>query len=482
MGLSQQIVQKQSQRLMMTQDLRQSIELLAMSNTDLLDRIQNELMENPLLEEVLEKDNSTTPDILDMEKSQSSLDHKNSTQESDEINTTVSSNDYDLQKQEFTSQQNQEKTESKHQFLENSIQANESLQDYLIHQLRLLKIDEQLFETGAYVISSINDKGFLTQNINELVSANYDKSSIEKVLLIIQNLDPIGCGTNDIKHTLLVQSRYSFPEDLVLHDILENDFQLVEKLEYEKLAARKQLDLSVIENCIKKIKTLEPYPGSLHSPPGIDYIVADLSIVENTGELEIIINDDMLPKLALNKEYTKVIDNKEGSREDKEYIQKKMESANWLINGLGQRKTTLLKTMQSILKYQRDFFEKGPVGLKPLTLKIVAKDIDMHESTISRITSNKYVQTKWGVLELKYFFSSSVKASSGDEMHSSRSIQSKIKKIIAEENADDPVSDQTIVELLKKAEIKIARRTVAKYRNILNILPVDRRRKMKKLK
>ena len=237
-----------------------------------------------------------------------------------------------------------------------------------------------------------------------------------------------------------------------------------------------------IESSLQFVRTLEPYPATLYAPRIPEYIIPDVILIEIDGAIEIIINDDWLPALGINEEYKNMLRSQDRGSEDREYLQTKLTSAQWLMKSIRQRRQTLYRVMQSILEFQEDFFRHGHGHLKPLTLRMVAEKVELHESTVSRITTNKYAQTRWGVFELKYFFSSSLRSTGGSsDTHSARSIQDRIRQLVEEEDDDNPLSDQEIMERIKSGGVQIARRRVAKYRKILKILPADRRKKLKKL-
>ncbi len=474
--LSQQLVQKQSQKLVITQDLRQSIELLQLSNLELSGRIQKELLENPLLEDTSE--NETAPELAEPGPDKSEKFQHTEKEEGDSSWTDIS--DY----RTLSAPVDSEKTERKHQFLENGISSSESLADHLLWQLRLSLLAPAEITAGEMIISAIDEKGFLTEDLETLLSGTgipLERAQI--ALRQIQEFDPVGCGARGVQETLLVQSRILHPENQVLALLMRDYFTDIEKLDYRKIEKQSGLSREEIEAAIQIIRTLEPYPGTLHSTRPPEYVVPDLIVLESDGELRIIINDDWLPNLRVNENYKSMAGGKTASPADRDYVQSKLNSALWLIKSVKQRRQTLYRVMQSILEFQGDFFREGHGHLQPLTLRDVAEKVELHESTVSRITTNKYVQTRWGVFELKYFFSSALKSSrGGDDRTSAKNIQDRIRQIVAQENAENPLSDQDIMEIIQREGVKIARRTVAKYRKILKILPADRRRKLNHLK
>lgn len=463
MALSQQLVQKQTTKLVITQDLRQSIELLPLSNLELADKIQQELLENPLLEAAENADAS------------------------DESPAETSNSDAiaDLEGEDFRDDSGDfEKSERKNQFLQNAVTSQESLADHLLWQLRMSDTTEIDIQIGEIIVSAIDNKGFLDSPLEELFEGTkFELARAKKVLRLIYTLDPIGCGATSVQESLLVQTEVIRPDDLTTQMLVRDHFEDLEKLDYKKIEKNTGLTSDEIEKALQFIRSLEPYPGTLYSPTKSDYIVPDLAIIEVGDKLEVLINDDWIPGLKINESYRKILRGKDiSSQADKDYMQSKLNSAQWLIKSIRQRRQTLYLVMKAIVDVQEQFLRSGQAHMQPLTLREIAETVNLHESTVSRITTNKYVQTKWGIYELKYFFNSALRSSDGYEMHSAKSIQDKIRLLVEKEEADKPLSDQEIADLVRKEGVVIARRTVAKYRKLLKILPADRRKKIRKLK
>ncbi|MCB1190251.1 MAG: RNA polymerase factor sigma-54 [Leptospiraceae bacterium] len=472
MSLSPQLIPKQTQKLIMTQGLRQSIELLPLSTIELADKIQEELMENPLLDEIYNPEFSNEPEIFPL--------NEVIKKEKKELikNSDVSWQDT------FTidrpGRYNDDASDKKQKFIESS-PIKESLCDHLFSQLRLYDLTDYELDVGYILITMIDDKGFITLPLKEVSSEmNIDISVIKKVLKEIQTLDPLGIGSKDIQETLLIQAMTLLPKDKILHKFIKNHFYDLEKLDYKKISREMKIPEEMVEEKAKIIKKLEPYPATLYTNKKTDYIIPDVLVQETEGEFNIMINDEWIPKLSINDNYKKEIV-KVKDPTDKEFFSNKMNSAQWLIRSINQRRQTLFKVVNSIIEFQIDFFRKGINFVKPLTLKDVAEKLNMHESTISRITTNKYVQTNWGILELKWFFSSGLKSTEGGK-ESSKKIFDIIQNLIKGEDFENPLSDQDIVNIMDEKGIEIARRTVAKYRKILKILPSNRRKRLNNLK
>jgi len=470
--LSQSLVQKQTQKLIMTQDLRQSIELLPLSTQELFEKIQNELIDNPMLEEINNLEKSKAPEVYSVAEVKK-MEVRESIKNSDVSWQETYSIDGPAYYDNEASNRNQKMIESS--------PLNIKLSEYLYNQLRLTNLNEKELSISEILISMIDEKGFITYSPLELSKElNIHLKIIQKILYYIHRIDPIGIGARDVRHSLYIQSLIVYPENNNLQKLIKLYFNDLERLDYKKISKQMKLTEEEIENLTKLIKKLIPFPASQYNYKKVDYVVPDVFIKETEGEFSILINDEWIPKLKINKEYKKAIIGINNST-DKDFIISKMNSAQWLIRSINQRRQTLFKVVNCIIDFQIDFFRMGVSHVKPLTLKDIADKLNMHESTISRITTNKYIQTSWGVLELKWFFSSGVKSHSGN-IESSKKIHDIIKNLIKEESEKEPLSDQDIVDIMEKQGIDIARRTVAKYRKILQILPANRRKRIKELK
>ena len=449
----------------MTQDLRQSIELLPLSNLELSERIQNELMENPLLE-LKEEDDSTRETPATPSEASREDDASESESRSREEYSDYGQVDY-------------EGAERKNQFLQNAVTSHRSLQEYLIEQLRLTNLDQKEFEAATMIVSAIDQKGFLTESPELLLEGmDLPAGAMNRILSTIRELDPPGCGVSGVQEALLVQAALQNAEPFVLK-LLERHFQDLERLDYKKIEKETGSNEARIHSALQFIRTLEPFPGTLYSTREPDYVVPDLIVVDLEDRIDVIINDDWIPSLQINESYRNLLSG--GKEGDTEYLESKLSSATWLLRGIKQRRQTLYRTMKAIVENQEEFFRQGHGHLVPLTLREVADDLEMHESTISRITTNKYVQTRWGIFELKYFFTSALKKSDGGRGESSTNIKEKVQKLVDSENPESPLSDQEIATRIAEEGVSIARRTVAKYRKILNIPSAERRRILKSM-
>jgi RNA polymerase sigma-54 factor len=472
MKLGNTLSQRQTQKLVMTHDLRQSIELLSLSTLELSDKIQNELLENPMLDEVGLDEKQKMPELFSFEevKRIEKLNHEKST----DINWQES---YSL---EGPKSYNQEASDRNQKYIESSSRGI-SLEDHLLSQLRLIKLTKQEFQIGEVLISMIDEQGFIKQDLKELsLEMNFSETKTLKVLKLIQELDPIGIGARDIQETLLVQARILFPDNRKLHRLIKDYLNDLEKVDYKKIAKTLQVTEDEVSQLARLIKKLEPYPRTLYQGARVDYVVPDVVVKQIGSEFNIFINDEWLPKLSIQDEYKELLGTKLPQVE-KEYFQSKYSSAQWLIRSIQQRRQTLQRVVSSIIDFQVEFFRGGITNIRPLTLKEIAEKLNLHESTISRITTNKYIQTTWGIFELKWFFSSGVKSTEGGK-ESSKKIHEIIRNLVKDEEEQNPLSDQDIVDLMEKKGIEIARRTVAKYRKVLRILPSNQRKRISSLK
>ncbi|EKN87143.1 RNA polymerase sigma-54 factor [Leptospira interrogans str. 2003000735] len=470
MNLSQSLVQKQTQKLVMTQDLRQSIELLPLSTLELSDRINSELVENPMLEEEYASERNRTPDLY-------SRDDLKRKEKNDFLkNSDVSWQDhFSLDK---AGGAGTDASDRNQKYIESSPEKS-SLSEHLLWQLRLSNLKPDEISIGEILISMLDDHGFIPIPIPDLCTEmKLNEKKVRKVLDQIHRLDPIGIGAKDVQETLLIQAKILKPEDLNLHILIRDHIKDLEKLDYKSISKKMEIQLESVESLASEIKKLEPYPATLYTPNKPDYVIPDVIVREVDGEFDIYINDEWIPRLKVNKEYKNILKNAKES--DKEYIATKLSSAEWLIRSVNQRRQTLFKVTSAIIEMQIAFFKKGIQHIRPLTLKDIAEKLEMHESTISRITSNKYIQTSRGIMELKWFFSSGVRSTEGG-IESSKKIHDLIRNLVKEEQSDNPLSDQEIVDAIGKQGIEIARRTVAKYRKILKILPSSQRKKVKSL-
>jgi len=355
--------------------------------------------------------------------------------------------------------------------------AQTTLPEHLLSQLNMLPLSEDEIMIGEYIIWNINEHGYLSYDADLIaINLDVDRDEVEKVLKIIQQFDPVGIGARTLQECLLIQMEESDPNDEIAIDILRDHFEDFTNKRYEKITKKMDLTLDDIRRVIEVVTKLNPKPGEGYVLLHQNVIVPDLVVEKEDDEFKISMNDWNIPHLRINNSYKKLLLNKKkSSKETRDYIRQSLESARWLINSIHQRRATILRVMETIIEQQREFFERGKDFLKPMILKDIADEIGMDISTISRVTNGKYVQTEHGVFELKYFFSERIHSDAGDDV-SNKKIKSIIKGIIDEEDSNKPLNDQKIAEMLKEKGFKVARRTVAKYREQM-MIPVSRLRR-----
>ena len=466
---------KLTQQLIMTPQLQMAIKLLQLSRLELVDAIRQELEENPTLEEVQE-----TPDRSKENEPEeapvAAVEDAREVTIDEKINDDIDWSNY-IDEYNSPGKVNFESENREAPQYEAFVSAKESLSDHLLWQLLMLSPTDIEKQVGSLIIGSLNRDGYLQLSVEELsAQSGVSIEMVEDVLETMQSFDPVGVCARDLRECLLLQARLLNLEDSLVTDIISDHLKNLENKNYKAICKALKVKLKDVIAAVSVIRLLEPKPGRQFSEETPHYIIPDIYVDKSEGEFVIVLNDDGMPKLRVNPFYKRAISKKNTvSANAKEYIRDKMRSAAWLIRSIHQRQKTIYKVMESILKHQHDFFEKGVTHLKPMVLRDVAEDIGMHESTISRVTTNKYAHTPQGIFELKYFFNSSIKRVFGEDI-ASASVQAKIKKLIEGENPKKPYSDSKMAELLKTDNIDIARRTVAKYREMMGILSSSKRK------
>lgn len=480
--LKQQL--KLSQQLVMTPQLQQAIKLLQLSRLELVDTISQEVEQNPVLEDetpvltIAEPPPAApAPDQAASEPVDRTGDVKLDASSSlGEINWADYANEYEPTGS-YRPRNDSEEAPSRLDILTEK----PDLISHLQWQLSFSDLGEEEEEVAFYVLGNMNREGFIEVSDEEIAEATEcDLDVVRGVVDEVQSLDPAGVGARSVQESLLLQlARLGLAKALPA-TIVRDHLSLLETKNLAAIAKKTHHNVNEVVEAVKIIMELDPHPGWAYSSEEPHYITPDVYVQKEDGEYVILLNDDGLPKLKINNYYREILkDNDAAAGKTKEYIQDKIRSAAWLIKSIQQRQRTIYKVVESILKFQYDFFEQGVGKLKPLVLRDVAEDISMHESTISRVTSNKYVHTPQGTFELKYFFTSAIERKDGGESLSSESIKQRIRKLVSEENPDKPMSDKAIAEVFAAENIKLARRTVAKYREQLGILSSKYRKKPK---
>jgi RNA polymerase sigma-54 factor len=352
-----------------------------------------------------------------------------------------------------------------------------TLPEHLLSQLHMTNLSPDELIIGEYIIWNINEDGYLTYSVDLIVEhMEVTREQVERVLAVIQRFDPIGIGARNLQECLVIQMLDVDPDYDFAIEILRDHFEDFTNKRYERIAKRMDITLDDIRFAIEEITKLNPKPGEGYVLVHQNVIIPDLVVERDDEEFRIVMNDWNIPHLRINNSYKKLLlDKKKSSKETRDYIRQSLESARWLINPIHQRRATILRVMEAIIEKQRDFFERGKDHLRPMILKDIAEEIGMDISTISRVTNGKYVQTEFGVFELKYFFSERIRSDDGDDV-SNKKIKSIIKEMIDKEDPNKPLNDQRIAEMLKDQGFKVARRTVAKYREQM-MIPVSRLRR-----
>jgi RNA polymerase sigma-54 factor len=470
---------KLSQQLVMTPQLQQAIKLLQLSRLELQDVVRQELEENPLLEEVAELEESKETEQLEL--SEKEVEPEASVTEFQEVTAGEETREMDwdsyLDGYNYTAGEQYYDDEERPSF-ENLLTKKSTLTDHLMWQLSLTKLTDEEMKVGTEIVGNIDEDGYYRASFADVASAcDVDQSIVETVLRRIQDFDPLGVGARDLQECLLIQTRALGMGGSLVEALLTDHLKDLEVRKYKQAAKALGVDVNDILAATKIIAGLDPKPGRVFGQEDVQYISADIFVYKVGEEYVVMLNDEGLPNLRINPLYSG--EGKTGTTADpkaEEYINDKMRAAMWLIKSIQQRQRTVYKVAKSLVKFQRDFLDRGIEYLKPLVLRDIAEDIGMHESTISRVTTNKYMQTPQGLFELKYFFNSGISTGGGDFI-ASESVKSKIKEIVEAEDQRKPYSDQRLAELLSAHSINIARRTVTKYREMLRIGSSSERKK-----
>ncbi len=459
----------------MTPQLQQAIKLLQLSRLELAETVQQEMMENPFLEEMIEETDSA------VRNESREIPAETATPPAAE-EALIREADWEDYLGEFSStarQSQMRETEVPEEGVsfEARLTGQTSLEGHLAWQMRLSNFTEQELIIGEFVTGNLDSGGYLQASTEDIVEGTGARpEDVERVLARIRTFDPVGVAARTPRECLLTQLDFYGLDDPILRAIVTDHLEDLEKRRYKPLARKFKITLEELREYLDVIQSLDPLPGASFGSSEPVYVSPDAYVYKFDDEFVIVLNEEGLPKLHLNSLYMDSIQSRQGK--DKEYLQEKMRSAVWLMKSLYQRQRTLFKVVQSIVKFQRAFFEEGVTHLKPLILKDVADDIEMHESTVSRITTSKYVATPHGIFELKFFFNSALELDDGSQV-GSESVKALIKQMISAEDSKHPLSDERIADVLKdKLQINIARRTVAKYRTALDIDSSSKRKEV----
>ena len=474
MAMEARLTIRQTQRLVMTPMLQQAIQLLQLSTIELQELLQKELTENPMLEESPVEEGPAPEPPAEAPAAEATPPDAPAVTETTEAPDLP----FDLTEimfgppDERTLVQQEQHEETR---FENFVGATTSLADHLYEQFRLSVAEADVRLAAEEIIGNLDEDGYLRATLEEMAEKTHLAAAVfEKALALVQTLDPPGVGARDLRECLLIQLREQAEPDPLAIEILESHFEAFQRCKYAEIARALKRDLDRVQEAVEEIASLEPKPGRRFAPSDTRYVVPDVHVYKTDDGYAIVLNDDGIPRLRINPYYRSMLgrDKDDGARR---YVEDRLRSAIWLIKSVHQRQRTLYRVTDSIVKFQKEFLDQGLPHLRPLSLRDVAEDIGMHESTVSRVTTNKYVQTPQGLFELKFFFHSGIATGRGD-MVSSISVKKMIQDLVTQENLQKPLSDQEITRSLKQSGLSIARRTVAKYREELGILPSHQRK------
>jgi RNA polymerase sigma-54 factor len=481
---------KLQQKLIMTPQLQQAIKLLQLSRLELVQSVSQELIENPVLEEVPDEESG---DELSSEEGETAPESQTAAETVPEIapeqeETHELRNDLELGPQwdEYLNEMgdgrdygNAEADEKELPAYDQTLTRLPTLSDHLSWQLHLSTSDPGVVKGGEWIIGNLDDDGYFRATLDELAQqSGLSLREMEQALVLIQSFDPLGIGARDLRECLLIQVRQLDLQGTLVEKIIQDHLVDLEKRKYPNIAkALNVTSQEVMEASHVIIHEMEPKPGRPYLTADTNYVVPDVYVVKIEDNYVVQLNDEGLPRVRINPYYRKLIHRNDAvDKVTKEYVEERLRSAQWLIKGMEQRSKTIYKVAESIVKFQLEFLDKGITHLRPMVLKGVAEDIGMHESTISRVTTNKYMHTPQGIFPMKYFFTTGFSDSTGAEI-SSLTVKDTIQKMIKDEDPAMPLKDQQIVDLLKERGIDIARRTVAKYREELRIPPTSVRKR-----
>jgi len=470
---------KQTQGLMMTPQLQQAIKLLTLTHLEMTSVIAKEMVENPMLEEV---GGESTVKELDSRNKDTKERESNDFSAPDIIDNSKDNFDWDKYVDTYNSTSStphtkEYKSKDDAPNYENMVSRGDTLQEHLEWQLRMESLTDEEWKFAKAIIHNLNDEGYLDENLEEILGlTELEREDALELLKMIQHLDPVGCGTSSLTECLLVQAQ-ALDESVPLVELLiKNHLDDLIKRDYKEIHKETGIEIDKIKEAELILHSFNPKPGRLISSEETQYVVPDIYIKDLGGVLHVHLNDEGVPRLKVSNLYRGLI--KESSKNDEasEYVQDKLRAALWLIKSIENRQKTIEKVAHAIVKYQPEFFKKGAVALKPMILKDIANEIGVHESTVSRVTTNKFVHTPLGTFELKYFFNAGIGGKNGGIDIAGESLKLKIKELIDNEDRKRPLSDQKIAEILSKSDIQVARRTVAKYREGMSIAPSSKRK------
>ncbi|MFN2257166.1 MAG: RNA polymerase factor sigma-54 [Desulfuromonadaceae bacterium] len=469
---------KLSQQLVMTPQLQQAIKLLQLSRVELEEVVEQELEENPLLEKGDTEEVEPESQALSKDEASETSTEAETTTEVGEPEGLANIEDWQSYLQGYSQGGSiAEGSGDDQPAYDNTLSGTQTLYDHLLWQLQLGRYPEDEVESAGVILGNLDESGYLSFPIEELQHQfHMPEELLLRGLKVVQQLDPPGVGARNLSECLHLQLRAQDLEGSLADIIVTRYSEELETRRYNVIARQCRVTEEEIYAAAHVLSELDPYPGSMFGSGDVQYITPDVFVHKTADGYVVSLNDDGLANLGISSYYANI--SKQGlDQKTNEYLQEKLRGAQWLLKSIYQRQKTIYRVTESIVKFQRDFFDKGINHLKPLVLRDVAEDIGMHESTISRVTTNKYLQAPQGLFELKYFFNSGIGTSTGNDV-AAESVKSRIRDIVAAENAQKPYSDQKIVKMLAEDGINIARRTVTKYREMLGIRSSTARKRL----
>ncbi|MDA0990740.1 MAG: RNA polymerase factor sigma-54 [Verrucomicrobia bacterium] len=475
---SQTLSLSQSQRLqmMLAPQLRQSLEMLQVPILELRAMIQSELEQNPTIEEV-----PSAKETVEIEPGDGQVDEKAAKEEMDFDKEFEALAKLDDEWRDYFFQDLQQTShgavdEEKRQFMMDSIPQKESLQEHLMAQLHLAELSEADSQIGELLIGSIDDDGYLTVSIEELAeSTGTDPEQLSDILLIVQDFHPTGVGARDLKECLLIQLDRLDNTDSLAATLVRDHLDRLGGRKYADIARALKITPEEVQQAAKIVATLDPKPGRVYSDEATTYVLAEIVVQKIDGRYVVVLNDDQLPHVRISNHYRKLMQEAETKPEVKQYIQERIRAGAFLIKSIHQRQRTIERIACEIVETQQEFLDHGVSHLKPLTMAEIAEVVGVHETTVSRAVSGKYMKTPKGIYELKYFFTPGIRTSDGGQV-SNKTVKDIINSLVGTEDPEKPLSDQELMAKLKEKGINIARRTIAKYRLMLRIPPSHMRK------
>jgi RNA polymerase sigma-54 factor len=456
MGLELRQQLRQGQHLVMTPQLQQAVKMLQMNAVELVELIETELQENPMLDVDETPVESTPEEGMDADAFARYLD--------DGVERTMP---------------NFSKLRDDLPSFEASLTRSDSLEDHLLWQIRMLDLSEAELNIATFLIGNLDERGYLVIETPEAAAQlNAAPDDVERVLRFLQTCDPAGIAGRNLKECLLVQANHRYGDQSLPARIIGDCLTELETKNYPKIARKLGVDEEQVVAAVRRVLTLDPKPGRRFSTEEATYITPDIFVHKVEDRYVITLNDSGMPRLKINQLYRTAGRQKGITPEAKEFIQEKLLAATGLLKSIHQRQRTIYRVTESIFKFQRDFLDRGVEHLRPLVLRDVAEDVGLHEGTVGRVTTNKYVHTPRGIFELKYFFNPGIQRNDGGADMASESVKAEIRRLVQAEDPRNPLSDQALVEALKKANIGIARRTVTKYREMMGILASNKRKQL----